>query len=106
MSDTSLSVLAVVGSLQRDSVTRVVIRHVAQQLEATGCAVDVLDFDKVPLGLYNPDTAHGLPGYAELQARVHQADVIVLGSPFWFSRRCLPVHRPTPIAMHSVRRSD
>ena len=81
MSDTSLSVLAVVGSLQRDSVTRVVIRHVAQQLEATGCAVDVLDFDKVPLGLYNPDTAHGLPGYAELQARVHQADVIVLGSP-------------------------
>ena len=31
--------------------------------------------------LYNPDTAHDLPGYAELQARVHRADVIVLGTP-------------------------
>ena len=31
--------------------------------------------------MYSPDTAHGLPGYAELQTRVHGADVIVLGSP-------------------------
>ena len=76
-----LKVLAVIGSLQRDSVTRVVVRHVARQLEATGCAVDMLDLDKEPLPLYSPDTAHGLPGYAELQTRVHGADVIVLGSP-------------------------
>jgi NAD(P)H-dependent FMN reductase len=81
MSDASLNVLAVVGSLQRDSVTRVVLRHVAQQLQAAGCAVDVLDFQTESLALYNPDTAHDLPGYAELQARVHRADVIVLGSP-------------------------
>jgi FMN reductase len=81
MREAPLNVLAVVGSLQRDSVTRVVVRHVAQQLEAAGCAVDVLDFQKEPLALYNPDTAHDLPGYTALQARVHQADVIVLGSP-------------------------
>jgi FMN reductase len=81
MSEACLNVLAVVGSLQRDSVTRVVVRHVAHQLEAAGCAVDVLDFDKEPLALYNPDTTHDMPGYAELQARVHQADVIILGSP-------------------------
>jgi len=81
MSAAPLSILAVVGSLQRDSVTRVVVRHVAHQLEAAGCAVDVLDFDKEPLALYNPDTTHDMPGYAELQARVHQADVIILGSP-------------------------
>ena len=77
----SLNVLAVVGSLQRDSVTRVVVRHVAQKLEAAGCAVDVLDFEQESLALYNPDTAHDLPGYAELQARVHRADVVVLGTP-------------------------
>ena len=77
----SLKVLAVIGSLQRDSVTRVVVRHVAQQLEVAGCAVDVLDLDKEPLALYSPDTAHDLPGYSELQTRVHGADVIVLGSP-------------------------
>jgi FMN reductase len=81
MPGTSLTVLAVVGSLQRDSVTRVVVRHVARELEAAGCAVDVLDLDKEPLALYSPDTAHALPGYAELQTRVHAADVIVLGSP-------------------------
>src|SRR5512137_718427 len=81
MSDAPLNVLAVIGSLQRDSVTRVVVRHVAQQLQAAGCAVDMLDFERESLALYNPDTAHDLPGYAELQARVHRADVIVLGSP-------------------------
>ena len=51
MKDTPLNVLAVVGSLQRDSVTRVVVRHVAKQLQADGCAVDVLDFQKEPLAL-------------------------------------------------------
>jgi NAD(P)H-dependent FMN reductase len=77
----SLNVLAVVGSLQRESITRAVIHHVAGELKAAGCSVDVLDFEKEPLALYNPDTAHDLPGYAELQARVEQADVIVLGTP-------------------------
>jgi NAD(P)H-dependent FMN reductase len=81
MSHTPLTVLAVVGSLQRDSVTRVVIRYVAQQLQTAGCTVDMLDLDKEPLALYSPDTTHDLPGYAALQTRVHGADVIVLGSP-------------------------
>jgi NAD(P)H-dependent FMN reductase len=81
MSALPLNVLAVIGSLQRESVTRVVVRHVAQELQAAGCAVDVLDLEAEPLALYNPDTARALGGYAELQARVHRADVFVLGSP-------------------------
>ncbi len=81
MADEALKVLAVVGSLQRASVTRSVIHHVAEQLRKGGCRVDVLDFQKEPLALYNPDVAHDLPGYAELQARVDRADVIVLGTP-------------------------
>jgi FMN reductase len=81
MGDSSLHILAVVGSLQRESVTRVVVLHVAQQLQAAGCTVDMLDFEKESLALYNPDTAHNSPGYAELQARVHRADVIILGTP-------------------------
>jgi FMN reductase len=60
---------------------RAVVEHVAQQLEAGGCLVDVLDLEKEPLALYNPDTAHGLPDYAKLQARVERADVIVLATP-------------------------
>jgi NAD(P)H-dependent FMN reductase len=81
MAEAPLNVLAVVGSLQRNSVTRVVIQHVADQLTAAGCNVDVLDFLKEPMALYNPDTAHELPGYSELQARVDRADVVFLGSP-------------------------
>jgi FMN reductase len=70
-----------VGSLHRDSVTRCVVQIAAEQLRAEGCEVDVLDFEKEPLALYNPDTAHELPGYAELQTRVERADVILLGTP-------------------------
>ena len=81
MSEPPLNILAVVGSLHRDSVTRTVVGHVAQRLRAEGCAVDVLDLEKEPLALYNPDTAHDLPGYTGLQARVEQADVILLGTP-------------------------
>ena len=81
MAETPLNVMAVVGSLQAASVTRAVIHHVAAQLRNTGCAVDILDFLKEPLALYNPDTAHELPGYAELQERVDRADVIILATP-------------------------
>ena len=81
MSQPSLKMLAVVGSLQRGSITRVVVQHVAEEWRAAGCVVDVLDFLKEPLALYNPDTAYDLPGYSDLQARVDDADVILLGTP-------------------------
>jgi len=81
MASNHLNVLAVVGSLQHGSVTRVVIRHVAEQFTAAGCAVDVLDFKKEPLALYDPDTAHDLPGYIALQERVSSADLVILGTP-------------------------
>jgi FMN reductase len=81
MGDQPLRIMAVVGSLQSSSVTRVVVTAAADGLRADGCEVDVLDFLHEPLALYNPDTAHDLPGYAELQARVDRADVIVLGTP-------------------------
>lgn len=81
MPEAPLNVLAVVGSLHRDSVCRAVVRHVADKLQGLGCAVDILDFEKEPLALYNPDVAHDLPGYAELQTRVDRADAILLGTP-------------------------
>ena len=81
MSNQTLNVLAVVGSLHSDSVTRAVISHVAERLRAEGCAVDVLDLAKEVLPLYNPDTAEDQPGFPALQARVDRADVLVLGTP-------------------------
>jgi NAD(P)H-dependent FMN reductase len=81
MSEHTLKVLAVIGSLHKKSVTRTVIQHAAKKLEAEGCTVDVLDFEKEPLALYNPDTAHEGPAYAALRARVDHAEVILLGTP-------------------------
>jgi len=81
MSDEPLQVLAVVGSLNPSSVTRTVILHAAERLRGDGCSVDVLDLEKEPLPLYNPDTAYDAPGFDRLQSRVERADVYVLGTP-------------------------
>jgi len=81
MSERPLNVLAVVGSLHGESVTRAMVDHIAGQLKAEGCIVDVLDLGREPLPLYNPDSAEEQPGFVELQARVDRADVFVLGTP-------------------------
>jgi FMN reductase len=76
-----VQVLAVVGSLRERSNTRIVALEVGRQLEARGCAVDMVDFEADPLPLYNPDTAHQSPSFPGLQKRVHRADVLLLGAP-------------------------
>ena len=81
MSDQPLNVLAVIGSLHGDSVTRVVINHAVARLKTEGCAVDVLDLGKEAMLLYNPDSAEEQPGFAALQARVDRADAFLLGTP-------------------------
>jgi NAD(P)H-dependent FMN reductase len=80
MSD-SLQVLAVVGSLNRASVTRVVVNEVAEKLRERGCAVDLLDFFAEPLALFNPESAYEAAGYKALQQRVERADAYILGTP-------------------------
>jgi FMN reductase len=81
MSDNPLTVLAVIGSLHRESVTRTVVQHIADQLRTAGCSVDVLELDKEPLPLYNPDTAEDHASFPAIQSRVDRADVFILGTP-------------------------
>jgi NAD(P)H-dependent FMN reductase len=81
MSQSSLHILAVVGSMHQNSVTRTVVLEVAEKLKAAGCIVDVLDFQNEPLALYNPDTAYVAPGFPALKLRVERADVLLLGTP-------------------------
>jgi NAD(P)H-dependent FMN reductase len=82
MSEPALNILAVVGSLkQKNSVTRAVVQHVAAELAARGCKVDLLDLLEQPLPLYNPESAHEAAHFPALQARVNRADVYVLGTP-------------------------
>jgi len=81
MPDSPLNVLAVAGSLNRKSVTRVVIHHVAEKMRANGCTVDVLDLQTETLPMFNPDTSYTTKEYRSLQARVDKADVLLLGTP-------------------------
>jgi FMN reductase len=81
MSEPGLNVLAVAGSLKRESVTRVAIHHAAAAMREAGCEVDLLDLLHEPLPLFNPDTSRTFPGFLALQARVAKADVFLLGTP-------------------------
>jgi NAD(P)H-dependent FMN reductase len=81
MSESPLNILAIAGSMNRKSVTRIVINHIADKLRADGCSVDVLDLQAEPLPLYNPDTSYTAPEFAALQKRVDKADVLILGTP-------------------------
>ncbi len=81
MSHAHLQVLTVIGSLHRNSMTRSVMLEAAERMRSEGCEVDVLDLEKEPLALYNPDVAHDLPGYSQLKERVDRADVLLLGTP-------------------------
>ena len=76
-----LNVLAVVGSLNRTSSTRVVIAHVARQMKAAGASLDILDLLDEPLALFNPDSSHEAETFATLQKRVQIADLYILGTP-------------------------
>jgi FMN reductase len=80
MSD-SLNVMAVVGSLQEKSVTRVAVRHVADGLKVAGCTVDWLDLAEANLPMVNTDTTFSAAHYEPLKDRVVAADVFVLGTP-------------------------
>ena len=81
MSETALNVMAVVGSLNKNAVTRCVIQYVAGQLRGSGVNVDVLDLLGEPLALFNPDVAHEAEGFEKLKKRVESADVYLLGTP-------------------------
>lgn len=81
MTQPPVQVLAVVGSLNRSSVTRTVVQYVAAQLRAAGNIVDVLDLMDEPMALYNPDAFHEAKGFSHLQGRVERADVYILGTP-------------------------
>jgi len=76
-----LKVLAVVGSLQRASVTRVVLHELVELLEQAGCATDLVDLGIEPLPLYNPDISRKGEVYLRLKPRVEAADVFILGTP-------------------------
>ena len=81
MIDSQLQILAVVGSLNQNSVTRTVIQHIGDALGRQGCQVDIFDPVREHLPLFNPDSSYSAAHYEPLQKRVAAADVLLLGTP-------------------------
>lgn len=81
MREVPLQVLGVVGSLNKNSSTRVAVNYIAEGLRNRGCGVDVFDPMKEPLDLFDPETAYSSTAFAALQKRVEAADVYIMGTP-------------------------
>jgi NAD(P)H-dependent FMN reductase len=81
MPDLPIRILLVVGSPREKSTTRVALNHLAANLRAAGCDVDLLDLRTEPLPPYNPDTSYAHPAFPAFKRRVVEAQVIVLGTP-------------------------
>src|ERR1051326_1047186 len=81
MSNSELQILAVVGSLNQNSVTRVVVQYAGEALARLGCRVDIFDPVREHLPLFNPDSSYSAAHYDPLQKRVAAADVLLLGTP-------------------------
>ena len=70
-----------VGTINEKSVLWPVVNILAERFRQLGCEVDLLDFAREPLPLFNVDTAYTQAGYAPLKERVAKADVILLATP-------------------------
>lgn len=76
-----LRVLLVVGNCAEVSTTRSVVGKAALLLQEQGCAVDIFDFAREELPLFNVETAFKTEGYAALKQRLEASDVLVIGTP-------------------------
>jgi chromate reductase len=80
MSDGTLKILGIAGSLRRGSFNAAALRA-AQELAPAGMTIDIFDIAAIPL--YNEDVkAQGFPPVvADLRARIKAADGLLLATP-------------------------
>src|SRR5271169_5569843 len=80
MSDGTLKILGIAGSLRRGSYNAAALRA-AQELAPAGMTIDIFDIAAIPL--YNEDVkAQGFPPVvADLRARIKAADGVLLATP-------------------------
>ena len=75
------TVLCIIGTSGRNSVTHAVIAAIARRLRLLGIEADVFDPAAEPLPLFNPETSAASPEFRALKARVDRADVFVVATP-------------------------
>ncbi len=78
MSDSSIRIVGISGSLRRRSFNRGLLRA-AQEVAPAGVEVDIFDLSDVPL--YNEDSAGPPEPVAALQAAIRDADALLIATP-------------------------
>lgn len=74
-----IKILAIAGSLRKESYNRGLIR-VAKEVAPSTCTLEVFDLDGIPP--YNQDEETTLPkSVAQLKAKVREADAILISTP-------------------------
>jgi chromate reductase, NAD(P)H dehydrogenase (quinone) len=79
MTENTMTILGIAGSLRRESYNRAALRA-AQQLVPEGARLEIFELDGIP-GFNQDDEAHPPSKVAELKARVRAADAILLVTP-------------------------
>ena len=79
MTENTMAILGIAGSLRRESYNRAALRA-AQQLVPEDAALDIFELDGIP-GFNQDDEAHPPAKVAELKARVRAADAILFVTP-------------------------
>jgi len=79
----AMKVLAISGSLRKDSFNRKALQHAKRLAAAAGAEVEELDLKTLALAMYDGDLeTNGLPDNVKtLKARVEAADVLLIATP-------------------------
>jgi NAD(P)H-dependent FMN reductase len=82
MSDETVHVVAIAGSLREGSYTRPALEHALDAAESSGASTELIDLRELDLPLFDADDdeAGDAP---ELARRVRAADAIILGTPMY-----------------------
>ncbi|ELY65772.1 NADPH-dependent FMN reductase [Natronococcus jeotgali] len=82
MTDETVHVVGVVGSLREGSYTRPALRHALDAAEASGASAELIDLRELELPLFDADDdeAGDAP---ELARRIREADSVLLGTPMY-----------------------
>lgn len=79
----TIPIAVVSGSLNPESVSRMMARHVMGALEGLGAKVDFIDLQEIPLPMCDGDRAYADPQVARIRERIAASDAVVIAAPVY-----------------------
>ena len=82
MTDATVHVVAVCGSLRDESYTRLALQHALDAAESVGASTELIDLREYDLPVYDADGDDAGDAPA-LRRRIREADAVLLGTPMY-----------------------